>query len=111
LISKNSLVGGITFMDFKLKNFIIMNNYAHQLRRINCKGKQDSRLTASRSSTKEAKHFKEMEMEVKRMTKRNAGTSRKQPGPNSSASFANLLSKNIERIRKNNRDFNPKVNS
>jgi chromosome condensin MukBEF ATPase and DNA-binding subunit MukB len=52
-----------------------------------------------------------MEMEVKRMTKRNAGTSRKQPGPNSSASFANLLSKNIERIRKNNRDFNPKVNS
>jgi hypothetical protein len=60
VIKRNSLVGGITFMDFKLKNFIIMNNYAHQLRRIHSKDKSDTKLTASKSTTRTGRHFKEM---------------------------------------------------
>lgn len=85
----------ITFMDFKLKNFIIMNNYAYQLKRINfCKDSND--LTASRSSTKEGRHFKELEIEVKKITKKNAGSSRRKGNNNNgSASFTNLLIRNI----------------
>lgn len=102
LIKRSSLTGGITFMDFKLKNFIIMNNYANQLRRIHSKDKSDTKLTASRSTTHVARCFKEMEMEVKRITKK--PTNGKKHSNNGSGSFVNLLSKNIERIRKNNRD-------
>lgn len=52
-------------MDFKLKNFVIMNNYTYQLRRIrfgNERKKEEGDLTGSRSSTKEGRHFKEMEI-------------------------------------------------
>ena len=96
-------------MDFKLKNFIIMNNYAHQLRQIQSKDKSDTKLTASRSITCVAKCFKEMEMEVKRITKK-PNNVRKQNN-NGSGSFVNLLSKNIERIRKNNRESHLKINA
>ena len=61
LIRKNALANDITFMDFKLKNYKIMNNYVHQYKRITtCKDDKDQNLTASASSTKEGKHFKEM---------------------------------------------------
>jgi hypothetical protein len=47
-------------------------------------------------------------MEVKRITKRDTNSRRKM-NHNRSGSFVNLLSKNIERMRKNNREFNIKI--
>lgn len=110
LIKRNSLKEGITFMDFKLKNFIIMNNYAHQLRRITVKDKSDTKLTASRSTTKLPRCFKQMEIEVKRITKRHHNANNRKIHPqNGSASYVNLLSKNIERMRRHNRESHLKM--
>ena len=112
LIKRNSLKEGITFMDFKLKNFIIMNNYAHQLRRITAKDKSDTKLTASRSTTKLPRCFKQMEIEVKRITKRHPNAnSRKQHPHHGSASYLNMLSKNIVRMRRDNREWQLRMGS
>ena len=98
LIKRNALVADITFMDFKLKNFVIMNNYTYQLRRMKFgKERGDENLTGSRSSTKEGKHFKELEMEVKKITKRQGS---RKGNHNASASFTNLLIRNIEKMLK-----------
>lgn len=75
-----------------------MNKYSQHLRRMNCsKDKHDNNETASKSTS--TRHFKEMEVQVKRMTRKNAV--KKQSSTNS-ISFVNLLSKNISRMRKNN---------
>jgi len=107
-------------MDFKLKNYKVMNNYAHQLKQFNsCKSKNDTNLTASHSSTKEGKYFKEMEHGIKKITKRRPNDSRKRNN-NASASFINMLAKNIEKMIKNikdssiiftKEDFKPILNS
>jgi hypothetical protein len=41
LIKKNSLVSEMTFVDFKLKNYRIMNKYVSQLRNINIRKIKD----------------------------------------------------------------------
>jgi hypothetical protein len=83
-------------VDFKRSNFRIMRNHAHQLQLLTyANPKTDSRLTASRSTT-EAPHFKQMELSVKRITKHpHPNAHPRRPHPNASASFLNLLAKNI----------------
>jgi len=94
LITKNSLVSDITFMDFKLKNFRIMNTYSSQLKQYrDSKCKSDTKVTAS-SSMKKGKHFKEMEYGIKRITKKRLKSIGKNP-TNTSSSFINMLAKNI----------------
>ena len=60
LVKKKSLVEDITFVDFKLKNYKIMNNYCKLMKNIHLvKDKSSTKLTASCSLVKEVKHFKE----------------------------------------------------
>lgn len=84
-------------MDFKLKNFVIMNNYTYQLRRMKLGKEREELWAGSGSSTKEGKHFKELEMEVKKITKRQGS---RKGNHNASASFTNLLVRNIEKMLK-----------
>lgn len=50
LINRSALVDNITFLDFKLRHFKIMNNYHYQQKVIrNPKNKEENNLTASHS--------------------------------------------------------------
>lgn len=82
------------------------------------KERGEEHWAGSGSSTKEGKHFKEMEMEVKKITKRQGS---RKGHHNASASFTNLLIRNIEKMLKsikepcvnipNQMDFKPILNS
>jgi hypothetical protein len=70
-----------------------MNSYANQLRLVNyVKGKEERTLTASHSSTKEDRCFKEMEIEVKKLTKNRGNSRKKVISNNASTSFIQLVS-------------------
>ena len=70
-----------------------MNTYAKKLKIVKCtKGKEERTLTASHSSTNEDRCFKEMEMEVKKLTKNRANSHKKAFSSNASTSFIQLVS-------------------
>lgn len=94
LVSRNCLHRDITFVDFKLKNYRIMNSYSQQIRNIHSeKDRSATHLTASCSITRD-RHFKELESVVKKITKKNIVSSR----PNTSHSYTHLLVENIEKM-------------